>query len=148
MFHDQIPHSPKSMLDPVTSLLDSLRNPQFGVKLLQMAIGRDAPKVEDLASYIPPNDDDIDTISTPLRSMDLGMPSQLVAVQRFLDYFICLTNNNALTESHIFNAVNWLLEKFNRSLFVHIFNLQTTTSKIFMRKILPASVNSGNTKLV
>ncbi|KAI7969752.1 hypothetical protein EIK77_006700 [Talaromyces pinophilus] len=143
-----------------------LRNPKFGVKLLQMALG-DALKLEDsdmfvlirnpftgrqthrnLASYFPPRDEKNDTISCPFRSVDLDMPPQVVALQRLLQYFICLTNNDALEDSHLFDAVNWLLKKFDRSLFTYIFDLRTTTSKIFMRKILAASVNSGDTRLV
>lgn len=146
--------------------VDILRNRKFSVELLQMALG-DTLKLEDsdifllirnpftgrqtrrnLASYFPPRDDKDDTISCPFRSVDLEMPPQVVALQRLLQYFICLTNNDALEDSHLFDAVNLLLEKFDRSLFTYIFNLRTTTSKIFMRKILAASVNSGDTRLV
>uniref|UniRef100_A0A093V663 Putative ankyrin repeat protein n=1 Tax=Talaromyces marneffei PM1 TaxID=1077442 RepID=A0A093V663_TALMA len=165
--HNEFPPSTISnMLDPAGKQLDILRNPQFGVKLLQMAVG-DALKLEDskvfilikdpktrqrrrryLSSYFPPSDAEVGLISSPFRSTDFGMPSQLAAMQRFLQYFVCLTNNDALEHSQTFNVVTWLLKKFNKSLFAYIFNLRTTTSKIFMRKILPASVNSGNTKLV
>lgn len=80
--------------------------------------------------------------------MGLDMPPQVVALQRLLQYFICLTNNDALEDSHLFNAVHWLLKTFGRSLFTYIFNFRTTTSKIFMRKIFLASVKSGDTQLV
>ncbi|GAM40612.1 ankyrin repeat-containing protein [Talaromyces pinophilus] len=167
MFHDQFFQSTiYNMPDSHRVQVDILRNPKFGVKLLQMALG-DRLKLEDadmfllirnpftgrqtrrnLASYFPPRDDKDDTISCPFRSVDLDMPPQVVALQILLQYFICLTNNDALEDSHLFDAVNWLLEKFDRSLFTYIFDLRTTTSKIFMRKILAASVNSGDTRLV
>jgi ankyrin repeat protein len=167
MFHDQFFQSTiYNMPDSHGVQVDILRNPKFGVKLLQMALG-DTLKLEDsdmfllirnpftgrqtrrnLASYFPPRDDKDDTISCLFRSVDLEMPPQVVALQRLLQYFICLTNNDALEDSHLFDAVNWLLEKFDRSLFTYIFDLRTTTSKIFMRKILAASVNSGDTRLV
>ncbi|KUL84791.1 hypothetical protein ZTR_07259 [Talaromyces verruculosus] len=83
-----------------------------------------------------------------VRPDDFGMPPQLAAVQIFLQSFICLTCNDALDDSHIFNAVNWVLERFKRSLFTYIFELHTTTSRIFMRKIFPAFVKTGNTELV
>lgn len=167
MFQDQFFQSTiYNMPDSPGVQVDILRNPKFGVKLLQMALG-DALKLEDsdmfvlihdpdtdkqtrrnLASYFPPRDDKNDTISCPFRSVHLDMPPQVVALQRLLQYFICLTNNDALEDSHLFDAVNWLLQKFGRSLFNYTFNLRTTTSKIFMRKIFPASVNSGNSLLV
>lgn len=155
------------MLDPITSLLDTLRRPQFGVRLLQMALGGNVQEVEASntsiqirylktskqeprywAHHFQASDGDIDIIFTSFRSMDLGMPSQLIAVQRFLQYFICLTNNDALAENHVCNAVNWLLQIFDRSLFLHIFNRRTIMSKLFMRKILPASINTRNEELV
>ncbi|PCH04573.1 Hypothetical protein PENO1_026910 [Penicillium occitanis (nom. inval.)] len=167
VFHDQFFQSTiYNMPDSHRVQVNILRNPKFGVKLLQMALG-DALKLEDsdmfvlirnpftgrqthrnLASYFPPRDEKNDTISCPFRSVDLDMPPQVVALQRLLQYFICLTNNDALEDSHLFDAVNWLLKKFDRSLFTYIFDLRTTTSKIFMRKILAASVNSGDTRLV
>ncbi len=130
--HDQIFQSTiHNMLYSHPSQLDNLRNPQFGANLLQIAIG-DAVKFEGsnvfifmqhpytgeqqcrfLSSYFPLSDSNIGAIWSPYRFMDLfGMLSELPAVQRFLQYFICLTNNDALENDHIFNAVNWLLEKF------------------------------------
>lgn len=142
------------MLDSHPSQVDKLRNPQFGANLLQIAIG-DAVKFEGsnvfifmqhpytseqqrryLSSYFPPSDAKIGATWSPYRSMCfLGMLSQLAAVQRFLQSFVYLTNNDALENDRIFNAVNWLFENFDRSLFTYIFDLQTITSKIFMRKI-------------
>lgn len=154
------------MLDQPTSQVDILHTPQVEAKLLQAALGGTL-KLKDselfiltevletanreqryLTSYFPPIDVEIGDKFSTLKSMDPNIPSQLVAAQKFLQHFICLTNNDALEESHIVNGVSWLLKTFNLSLFTSIFSLRTTTSKIFMRKIFPAAVNSGNTKLV
>ncbi|QKX63234.1 uncharacterized protein TRUGW13939_10403 [Talaromyces rugulosus] len=160
-----------NLLDKPSSQLNILNSSQYGTEILQMALGDTVrwaktdeglafgsidvtPRITlgkysdlvSLASYFPPEDTNNNVVSS-LSTFDMpGIPPQLVALQHFLQHFIVLTSNHTLSQTMLFNVVDWMLKNIDASLFSYLFSLKSIAVKIFMRKIFPAVVNSGNTK--
>lgn len=161
-----------NLLDKPSSQLNILNSPQYGIKILQMALGDTVrwaktdeglafgsidvtPRITlgkysdlvSLASYFPPEDTNNNVVSS-LSTFDMpGIPPQLVALQHFLQHFIVLTSNHTLSQTMLFNVVDWMLKNIDASLFSYLFSLKSIAVKIFIRKIFRAVVNSGNTKV-
>ncbi|KAH8705961.1 ankyrin repeat-containing domain protein [Talaromyces proteolyticus] len=97
-----------------------------------------------LASYIPFSDAGDLSLSTSNPSRTTHPSNKL---QDFLEYFVFMTSNDMLDHDGIKEKLECLSQILDLSIFPYLLGLNSVPMKIFTRKIFPAVVKSGNTRL-
>ncbi|KAE8553615.1 hypothetical protein TMatcc_006939 [Talaromyces marneffei ATCC 18224] len=146
------------MLVQSSSQLNSCNSPLFAARSQQIALRntldsvmssilRDSisKKTISLTLYFPPDDIDNDQM---LSSHELEGFGTQFALQKLLQYFISLTNNGIILKSQLQKGVEWISTNLKESFLSDLFGRESTAIRTFMRKILPAAVSCGNTKMV
>lgn len=102
--------------------------------------GLPSMKAISLASYFPLDETNNDFMLGSYGLKEFGV--------KFLQYFICLTNNGTISGSQLHKVFQGIILNLGESFLFDLFSRETTTITTFMRKILPTVVDCGNTSVV
>lgn len=101
-------------------------------------------KVEHLALYVPSSDTNG---LSPLVFGSNEMTNRSDPLFTFIDYFVYMTNNDMLHQSHIMKGLEFLPWTWESTFLPFLLDRNSVPLKIFMRKIFPSIVDSGNTTI-
>lgn len=115
------------------ALGDVVNNAMRSISILRGSIS--------LTSYFPPEDPDNAWIT-----VSYGLEG-LVTQSKLLQSFIGLTNRGAIGGSQLESGINGIIIILGESFLIDLLSGETITTRIFMRKILPAVVAVGSIKV-